>query len=190
MRTEQARCDCWRRFIDSQALTFVLLNPALGGGARTLNRVAKLASHSRAENYRVVNLFETPTASTSELARLGEDELAWQGARAAILDSIRCSKSAILAYGVAAPPGAVMPVFNRQVDWLGTVLGENDVLAWQVGGAPRHPSRWQRYTSRFYSDLTFDQALVLSVHRSDRRCWGDDADAADNAPPDVAAVDK
>jgi hypothetical protein len=69
----------------------------------------------------------------------------------------------LLGYGVSRPPGVAGLHFQNQVVWLMEVLANSNLPIYAVGGAPRHPSRWQRWTSRTHPEAPFELALVREL---------------------------
>ena len=62
------------------------------------------------------------------------------------------------------PSGPALGHFRLQVRWVGEVLAARGIeSAYCFGDGPRHPSRWQRYTSRAHPDLSFEEAAVASL---------------------------
>ena len=69
----------------------------------------------------------------------------------------------LLAYGTAEPSGEARAHHREQVRWLDEQIEERSLPTWWVGGAPRHPSRWQRYTWRELPGIEFRDALERSL---------------------------
>lgn len=148
-------------------LTAVLANPPLTDGVRTIARVRQVAEILRFQDVDLVNLFALPTRATGEITKLGANPAAWLAARPAIERSLTAADGVLLAYGLRAPRGAAGLHFDDQLAWLRTELVTRSLQSWWVGEGPRHPSRWQRWTSRAHPGLVFTEALRVSVERAD-----------------------
>lgn len=146
-------------------LQAVLFNPPTGDGSRTLARVrlaAKILGH---DAIGIANLFPIPTASVLEVNELGVDPMLWKTSREAIAQTLAGASDVLLAYGCQEPLGVVRHHFRAQVAWLHHELARVDARLWSVSPEPRHPSRWQRHTSRCFPELPFNQALAASLQR-------------------------
>ena len=147
-------------------LSAILANPAVVGGSRTLDRVALLADLLGFERWRVANLLNTESRSVLDFPEACQEAEPWIVAREEMLGAIQESSIVLLAYGVSEPTGRMRFHHRDQVRWLGTQLLDAKKLVVQVGDGPRHPSRWQRWTSRAYPGTEFVEALAASVRRS------------------------
>nr|NLI49740.1 DUF1643 domain-containing protein [Propionibacterium sp.] len=152
---------------DSRTLVAVLSNPPLTDGHRTLRRVDLAAELLGFTHRRVANLFALPSHATGAIADLGQENTGWDQARADLTDHLAAADAVLLAYGCTAPAGEARHHFRRQVDWLLDHSVAATVPTWCVGDGPRHPSRWQRWTSRTHPDLAFPDALRQSLTRLD-----------------------
>jgi hypothetical protein len=114
------------------------------------------------ETAEIVNLFAIPSRSVTDISMLGAELDGWTEARALLEPAIIACSGVLLGYGVAEPKGAARRHHRDQVDWLGKMLADTGRPTFQVGGEPRHPSRWQRWTARHYPHLTFSSALRSS----------------------------
>lgn len=152
---------------DSRTLVAVLTNPPLTEGRRTLRRVELAADLLGFTQHRIANLFALPSHATGAIAHLGRHEAGWDQARAALTEQLNSADGILLAYGCTAPVGNARHHFRRQVDWLLTRSIDANLPSWCVGDGPRHPSRWQRWTSRAHPDLAFPDALRASLARLD-----------------------
>lgn len=148
-------------------LAAVLSNPPLTSGARTLRRVSLAADLLGLARVEVANLFAGASHATREIGLLGAKDAGWLEARPQLCDALSHADAVLLAYGMAAPSGPAREHFRTQVDWLHARLSELALPVWWVGGAPRHPSRWQRWTHREHADLPFEVALGDSLSRAD-----------------------
>lgn len=109
------------------------------------------------------NLFSSPGRSVVEISTQGLSRAAWLAARPALGQVIEWSTDVLLAYGVSEPSGPAREHHREQVAWLLDGIASNGSVAHLVGGRPRHPSRWQRWTSRTHPDLEFVDALRLEL---------------------------
>lgn len=149
------------------SMVAVLSNPPTTSGNRTLARVEQAREILGATRVEVVNLFPLPTYRVTGIADVGTVELDWLAARPVIGRALRNADIAVLAYGTRPPTGPARMLQRDQVTWLRDQLVEFGIPAYVVGNAPRHPSRWQRYTSRVHPELPFYEALPLSMNRID-----------------------
>lgn len=151
--------------MQSVGLTAVLFNPPLSSGARTVARVelaAKLLGHTEVT---IANLFPLPTQSVLEVNTVGRDLCLWHSARSKLLEQIADGRDILLAYGCQEPVGEVRAHFRAQLAWLQGALDRAGSRLWMVSDQPRHPSRWQRHTSRSYPGMQFENALKLSLQQ-------------------------
>lgn len=149
----------------SRVLVAVLSNPPVTDGKRTLRRVALAADLLRFDEVEVVNLFFVPSYRTGAISTLGAAEEQWIEARPEIDRALGKASGVLRAYGTTAPVGAARGHFRRQVEWLDHRLAVEALPAWQVGDGPRHPSRWQRWTSRAHPEVPFADAVRSSLIR-------------------------
>jgi hypothetical protein len=152
---------------DSRTLVAVLSNPPLTDGRRTLRRVELAAQLLGFDQFQVANLFAGPSHASGALAQLGKAEAGWDEARGALSDRLAAADGVLLAYGCTAPTGEARHHFRRQAEWLLERTVATATPTWCVGDGPRHPSRWQRWTSRTHADLAFPDALRASLTRLD-----------------------
>lgn len=111
------------------------------------------------ERVRLANLFALPSYRSGGLSELGATPDGWLAARAEMEQALSEASAVLLAYGIGEPTGPARAHFREQVAWLNERIEQHDLPTWWVGGAPRHPSRWQRYTWRAYPDLAFPEGL-------------------------------
>lgn len=111
----------------------------------------------------VENLFPVPSKDVTELDTLGAGADCWLGARAGLLQAIRAADDVLLGWGCSEPCGEARLHHRLQVKWLTGALDSHSTQVWTVGGLPRHPSRWQRYTSRAHPGHLFTSALAASL---------------------------
>ena len=152
-----------------RTLLAVLTNPPLTDGRRTLQRVELAASLLGFDQVVVGNLFALPSHATGALTVLGLGPEGWETARSHLAAHLAACDGALLAFGVSAPSGAARERFRGQVRWLLDRTVAVGLPTWQVGDGPRHPSRWQRWTSHTHPDITFPEALRTSLVRVERR---------------------
>lgn len=138
-------------------------NPPLQtSGQRTLSRVEQARVILNFEEARLVNLFAAPSYRSPDVSELGTAPAAWLAARTKLEEGLASACGVLLAYGVHSPSGSARQHFRNQVDWLNGRIDALALRSWWVGGAPRHPSRWQRYTWREFPDKTYEDALELA----------------------------
>lgn len=144
-------------------LVAVLASPPTTQGQRTRSRVELVRQYLDADEMLIVNLFPLPTHRTTDISRVGKDSTDWLSARSAIEGALSMSSGVLLAYGVGEPTGVARHHHRRQVEWLRNKTATMTVPVYQVGDGPRHPSRWQRWTSREHFGKPFLSALELSI---------------------------
>jgi hypothetical protein len=145
-------------------LLAVLANPPLAtSGLRTLSRVKLAARVIGCGEVGVGNLFSAASKDVTELTVLGVRPDSWLDARAGLLREICAADDVLLGWGCTEPCGEARLHHRSQVGWLMGVLESQSAQVWTVGGLPRHPSRWQRYTAREYPGREFVSALAASL---------------------------
>lgn len=144
-------------------LVAVLSNPPLTDGTRTLSRVSLAAELLGYSQVVVVNLFSLPSHSTGAIDKLGATATGWEAAREPLEQGLMSGFGVLLGYGVTTPTGLARAHFREQVSWVNTRIEAFALPAWQVGDQPRHPSRWQRWTSRQHPELPFPEAVARSL---------------------------
>lgn len=115
---------------------------------------------------KLANLFALASYRSGGISELGTTPQGWLEARRELEKALDEASAVLLAYGVAEPNGPARGHFREQVAWLNEQITLRDLPIWWVGGAPRHPSRWQRYTWKTYPDLAFVEGLRLSISPS------------------------
>jgi hypothetical protein len=140
-------------------LFVVGLNPPETSGSRTLARTELARQLLGLDAVDLGNLFALRTRSAVELPDVACQQDGWLSARAGLIDGLSRADGVLLGYGVQAPTGVAGDHFRSQVIWLEFALRSIELPVWLVGGAPRHPSRWQRYTHRMTPDKPFRDAL-------------------------------
>ena len=148
-------------------LVAVLASPPTTSGDRTRSRVELVRTTLGARRTCIANLFPIPTHRTTDITRVGIHAADWLSVRPKMAEILSKADAVLLAYGVSEPTGDVRALYRDQLAWLGGVLAGINAPLYQVGGAPRHPSRWQRWTSRTHPDLPFRAALDLSLSAID-----------------------
>lgn len=139
--------------------------PAETSGQRTLARVQQAATILGFEGAVLANIFALPTYRSGDIADLGSTPGGWLDARSALVSGLDDCDGVLLAYGTQEPSGEARVHHREQVRWLDEQIEERSLPTWWVGGAPRHPSRWQRYTWREHPNLPFAEALRNSLSR-------------------------
>ena len=134
-------------------------NPPTTSGQRTLRRVELAREILGFQTVEVINLFPLPTYRTTGISQVGQTIEGWGQARREIRASIAGASAVLLAYGVGHPTGAARHHHRSQVAWLDELLVAEGIAAWWVGGEPRHPSRWHRYTHRIDPSKAFRDVL-------------------------------
>lgn len=118
------------------------------------------------EHCEEVNLFPIATNSVLEIAELGAFQKSWLPSREEIRLKLQRSVAVVLAYGVSEPTGRARDHHRDQVATLRQEIAAVNIDIWTVGGRPRHPSRWQRHTSRECPGMDFENALRHSLEAS------------------------
>ncbi|SDQ03700.1 DUF1643 domain-containing protein [Arthrobacter crystallopoietes] len=146
-------------------LRAVLFNPSSGNGARTVARVSLAAGILGYEEAVITNLFPLPTPSVLQVNEIGTNAGIWESARPGISETLAGAKDVLLAFGCQEPTGAARHHFRTQLAWLHEELESMGSRLWSVSERPRHPSRWQRHTSRQHPEMPFIEALERSLQR-------------------------
>ncbi|WP_447949620.1 DUF1643 domain-containing protein [Microbacterium aurum] len=155
--------------LSSRTLVAILANPSTAGGDRTRKRIALAANVLGYDDYRIINLFSIASASSRDVAVLGESPQGWHTARAEILDGLSDATGVLLGFGIIAAKGDGKHHLRAQLRWLCTELrnaGHSQV--WQLGERPRHPSRWHQYVSDLHgrtSGGTFEQRVSKALRQ-------------------------
>lgn len=150
---------------DATTLLVVGCNPPTTSGVRTRARAELAREILRFDLVRLDNMFSEATYRTGGLAAFPGDDQPWLASRQALEESLDTSDGVLLAYGVSLPAGDARQAFRQQIEWLETEISKHAHPVWWVGAAPRHPSRWQRYTYRVHPELLFSEALPLALQR-------------------------
>jgi len=145
-------------------LVAILATPPLTtSGRRSRDRVALVAALLGFDSHSIVNLVETATEDITRLATVGAADVVWLESRPAIESAARKADGALFAWGHSEPSGIARKHHRDQVEWVLSQVRQLDLPWWTVGTTPRHPSRWQRYTSRAFPGERFDEALFKSL---------------------------
>jgi hypothetical protein len=149
----------------SQRRTLLVVgsNPPTTSGQRTLGRAELARVALGFEHVELENLFSRPTYRTGGVSLAGITDVGWQEARPLLLAALDRAAAVLMAYGTTKPSGAAAQHFAEQVIWIERQASERGLDVWTVGGAPRHPSRWQRYTYREHPGVPFPDALRASL---------------------------
>lgn len=152
----------------TRVLVAVLANPPLHtSGRRTHERVALLASLLGAERWSSANLLETPTNDVTGISAAARDRDTWLTARPALESALEPHAVLLAAWGLSEPTGPARQHQREQLAWMRSLPQWQGMTVIGIGGRPRHPSRWQRYTCRQWPSHTFSDALRLSVKSID-----------------------
>ena len=137
--------------------------PSETSGRRTLARVEQARVILGFERAVMANLFALPTYRSGGVSELGQVPDGWLMARSELREALMDCSGVLLAYGVGEPVGAARTLHREQVKWLDAEVEQRALPTWWVGGAPRHPSRWQRYTWRQHPGVAFTEALKTAL---------------------------
>jgi hypothetical protein len=145
---------------NSRRLVAILSNPpSETDGSRTRSRVEQASAALGLGTVDVVNLFSVATYRSDDISQTGATPEPWLAARPAIADAVEHADAVLLAYGISEPTGAAREFHRGQVQWLTNLLTKSGLPVYVVGDGPRHPTRWQRYTTRHCQGLPFGEAL-------------------------------
>ena len=150
-----------------RTLTAVLACPPTTSGVRTRNRLEQARRCLGFDTIEAVNLFSLAAYRTTDMSLVGNLEEPWLAARPSIESAIVKSDAVLLAYGVTEPAGQARAYHRAQLAWLNALLSGTTAAIYSVGCAPRHPSRWHRWTRVEHPGLPFELALSLTL-RPDR----------------------
>jgi hypothetical protein len=149
-------------FPRGRLLVLLASPPLVTSGARTMARVRMVAELMGSESASVSNLLAVPTKDLRAVREVGATIDPWLDSRPAILSALGLAEVVLLAWGTE-PVGPARQHHRDQVLWLAKLIATREIPVWTVGGLSRHPSRWQRYTSRTHPGLDFRAALGLSL---------------------------
>lgn len=158
----------------SRQLLVVGSNPATTDGRRTLGRVEQARQVLGFDEVNIANIFSLPTYRSGNVSEVGISPDGWQEARGPLEEDLDRCDAVLLAYGVAEPSGVARRWHRQQIEWLEAEIAARLLPVWWVGEAPRHPSRWQRYTFRCFPNLDYQQALRHALQlRTEQAAEGD-----------------
>jgi hypothetical protein len=146
-------------------LLAILANPAATSGSRTQARVDLARKALGFATVSVVNMFPIATLRSTDIGSVGKDPELWHDARTMMQTAFTSADAVLLAYGTSEPTGEARLHHRHQVEWLQARLSSLMMPAYVFGDGTRHPSRWQRYTSRHHPHLAFKEALQLSLRK-------------------------
>lgn len=147
----------------SKTLLVIGSNLPTTSGQRTLARAEQARHILNFERCEIANLFGLPTYRTSGVSVAGISPGGWLDARPGLAQALDRASAVLLAYGISKPSGEAAQHHEAQVQWLESEIGARGLPVWWVGGAPRHPSRWHRYTYRAHPETAFPDALVTAL---------------------------
>lgn len=154
------------RQVPSSLLVAILATPpSATSGVRTRARLALAADAIGATALEVVNLLDVATRDVLDMADAGREVEPWLASRDQIHSSLAKADQVLLAWGISEPTGPARSHHRAQVHWVMEDITANGLSWWTVGGSPRHPSRWQRYTARTYPGRAFREALDASLRQ-------------------------
>jgi hypothetical protein len=126
-------------------------------------RVQQAANLLGFERVEIVNLLDVPTATVLDHSVAGREPAPWLSSRRLIVEGLDRTNAVLVGWGCVEPQGPARQHHRSQVAWLRDALSQAGSAIWTVGGSPRHPSRWQRYTSRAFPGVPFPTALARSL---------------------------
>jgi hypothetical protein len=144
-------------------LLVVCATPPATSGERTRNRCELLGRLLGAESVKIENLFAFETESVVALSEVGRDSAGWLLSRERLSVFLEGASAIVVAYGVSEPSGVARFQHREQVVWLAEEFRSRSLEPLQIGDGPRHPSRWQRWTSRAHPRDCFEEALAKSL---------------------------
>lgn len=115
------------------------------------------------EGSQIVNLLDVPTRDVTEIAVVATEREVWLRSRPPVATALDSCAAVLMAWGVSAPTGQARVHRSAQIEWVLEEVQTRGLPAWWVGGAPRHPSRWQRLTFRRHGGEPFREALAASL---------------------------
>lgn len=146
------------------SLVAILATPPLvTSGERSLARVRLAAEILGLRSVTVTNLLDVATRDVIDIAHAGRDPEPWLDSRDNLTTQLATAGAVLLAWGTTSPSGPARHHHRAQIAWIADIVRERSLACWTVGGTPRHPSRWQRYTSREHPNIPFSVALAASL---------------------------
>lgn len=144
-------------------LLAILSNPPKTAGTRTINRVRMAQESLNYASFSIANLFGIATQQSRDISTIGVDSAPWLEARAILEAELLNASAILLAHGTGSPSGPAGLHHRNQLAWLQSYISDLGLPVYVFGDGPRHPSRWQRYTSRTYPQDTFSTAIHHSL---------------------------
>lgn len=145
-------------------LAAVLATPPLRtSGARTLGRLQLATNIIGIDSVTVANLLGVATRDVLDIAHVGQEAGPWLASREDLAAHLAGASAVLLAWGTTKPSGPARHHHQAQVAWVTNAIKTLGLPCWTVGGTPRHPSRWQRYTARTHPGVPFAAALAASI---------------------------
>src|SRR4051794_31018520 len=150
----------------ARRLLAILASPPLAtSGSRTRARLTLAARLIGCDTFAVANLISIPTTDVLDISVVGHEKASWCDARIRLAAQLDDAEDVLLGWGCTEPVGAARKHHRSQVAWLRTEVSRHGFRPWTLGGKPRHPSRWQRYTARYHNGLPFVDALAEALHQ-------------------------
>lgn len=134
-------------------------------GRRTLARVEQARVILGFSEVRLANFFSLPSYRSGGVSELGTTSKGLLDAGERAAEELDGSTGILLAYGTQPPAGLAREHFRGQVAWVKHRIGGLQLPCWWVGGAPRHPSRRQRFTWREFPEQPYADALERALVR-------------------------
>jgi hypothetical protein len=147
----------------SHLVAILATPPRTTSGARSAARVHLAARIIGASSVTIVNLLDVPTDDVNAVSEAGRDVSHWLRTRGYLKEHLVMADDVLLAWGVSEPTGPARYFRRDQISWVHTEIRMLGATSWMVGGLPRHPSRWQRHTSRDFPGRSFPSALRASL---------------------------
>ncbi|WP_082697851.1 DUF1643 domain-containing protein [Arthrobacter sp. EpRS71] len=149
--------------LPKRTLLVIGSNPPTTSGQRTLGRAEQARLALGFDSVELENLFGIATYRTGGVSLAGMSGTGWQEARPRLAAALDTADAVLLAYGTSKPSGDAAKHHVEQVAWIEQEISNRRLPVWSVGGEPRHPSRWQRYTYRAHPGVPFFEALRASL---------------------------
>lgn len=129
-------------------LAVIAFSPPLGRDPRettTWKSANVAAAMLGSSDLLIVNLLAAPTQNLLDANRCGAEATSWREARPALMEALK-QPTLLAAWGLGGLTGPARAHFRQQVEWLcGEAIRSGHERWWQVGGQPRHPSRWRQF---------------------------------------------
>lgn len=144
-------------------LAILATPPRTTSGSHTRTRVRAAAAFLGFKASHIVNLLDAPTRDVTEISAIGVGIDVWLHSRPPISAALDNCDGVLVAWGVTAPVGPARHHHSAQIRWVIDEAETRGLRLWSVGDVPRHPSRWQRLTSREHPGVEFAEALAASL---------------------------